>query len=92
MTPTTRKAANSIAMDALAGMPIVSSGMNDDVAAALLADSGPATPSIAPRPKRDGSFATRFSAAYAARLAITAPPPGSTPRKKPMTEPRADRG
>ena len=88
VTPTTSSAAKSIAIEALAGMPIVSSGMKDEVAAALLADSGPATPSIAPRPKREGSFATRFSAAYAARLAITAPPPGSTPRKKPMTEPR----
>ena len=40
VTPTTSSAAKSIAIEALAGMPIVSSGMNDEVAAALLADSG----------------------------------------------------
>lgn len=38
---------------------MVSSGMNDDVAAALLAVSGAATPSTAPRPKRSG-FLDRF--------------------------------
>ena len=42
---------------------MVSSGMNDEVAAALLAVSGPATPSMAPRPKRSGSLAMRFSVA-----------------------------
>jgi hypothetical protein len=35
--------------------------MNEVWAAALFADSGPATPSIAPRPKRDGSRASFFS-------------------------------
>ena len=40
--------------------------MNDDVAAALLAVSGAATPSMAPRPNRSGVFETRFSTAYAA--------------------------
>ena len=33
------------------GMPSVSIGMNEVCAPALLADSGPATPSIAPLPK-----------------------------------------
>ena len=75
-------------IDALAGIPSVSSGMNDDVAAALLAVSGAATPSMAPRPNRSGCLETRFSVAYAARDAITAPPPGNTPRKKPISEPR----
>ena len=69
-------------------MPSVSSGMNDDVAAALLAVSGAATPSMAPRPNRSGVLETRFSTAYAASEASTAPPPGSTPRTKPITEPR----
>ena len=54
--PRTSSAANSIAIDALAGMPSVSSGMNDDVAAALFAVSGAATPSTAPRPNRSGVF------------------------------------
>jgi hypothetical protein len=42
-------------------MPSVSSGMNEVCAAALLALSGPATPSMAPRPNRLGSFAIFFS-------------------------------
>ena len=49
------------AITALAGMPSVSVGMNLHCASALFADSGPATPSIAPLPKRDGSFAIFFS-------------------------------
>ena len=49
------------AITTLDGMPSVSSGMNEVCAAALLADSGPATPSIAPLPKRDGSRAIFFS-------------------------------
>jgi hypothetical protein len=44
-------------------MPSVSIGMNEVCAPALLADSGPATPSIAPWPKREGSLASFFSAA-----------------------------
>ena len=40
----------------LAGMPRVSSGMKDDVAAALFAVSGAATPSTAPWPNRSGGF------------------------------------
>ena len=38
-----------------------SMGMNDVCDPALLADSGPATPSIAPFPNLDGSFAIFFS-------------------------------
>ena len=49
------------AITALPGMPSVSIGMNDACAPALLADSGPATPSIAPLPNRDGSRASFFS-------------------------------
>ena len=37
--------------------------MNEVCAPALFADSGPATPSMAPRPKRAGSFASCFSSA-----------------------------
>jgi hypothetical protein len=40
------------AITALPGMPSVSIGMNEVWAPALLAASGAATPSIAPRPKR----------------------------------------
>ena len=49
------------AITALPGMPSVSIGMNEVCAPALLADSGPATPSIAPLPKREGSRAIFFS-------------------------------
>ena len=49
------------AITALGGMPSVSSGMKAVCAPAWLADSGPATPSIAPLPKRDGSAAIFFS-------------------------------
>ena len=52
-----------IAMTALAGMPRVSRGMNAPPAAALLAASGPATPSIAPAPNRSGCRDARFSTA-----------------------------
>jgi len=49
------------AIVAFDGRPSVSMGMNEVCAAALLAASGPATPSMAPRPNRLGSFATFFS-------------------------------
>ena len=49
------------AITALDGMPSVSIGMNEVWAPALLAASGPATPSIAPLPKRDGSEDIFFS-------------------------------
>src|SRR5215510_9742747 len=49
------------AITPLTGRPSVSMGMNLHWASALLAASGPATPSIAPRPKRDGSSASFFS-------------------------------
>ena len=48
-------AATRIAAVAEVGMPIVSSGTSTPVNAALLAASGPATPSIAPLP--NSSFA-----------------------------------
>ena len=51
------------AIVALAGMPRVSSGMNDDVAAALFAVSGAATPSTAPWPNRSGCLDRFFSTA-----------------------------
>ena len=49
------------AITALGGMPSVSSGMNEVCAAALLALSGAATPSMAPWPKRYGVFDIFFS-------------------------------
>ena len=49
------------AITGFGGMPSVSSGMNEVCAAALLAASGAATPSMAPRPNRCGFFDIRFS-------------------------------
>ena len=49
------------AITGLAGMPSVSSGMKQVCAPALLADSGPATPAIAPLPNSSGVFERRFS-------------------------------
>ena len=49
------------AMSALGGMPRLSMGMKHACAAALLADSGAATPSMAPWPKRCGERDTFFS-------------------------------
>jgi hypothetical protein len=49
------------AITGLAGMPSVKSGMKEVCAPALLADSGPATPAMAPWPNSSGCFETRFS-------------------------------
>jgi hypothetical protein len=49
------------AITAFEGMPRVSIGMKEVCAPALFADSGPATPSIAPLPNSEGFAATRFS-------------------------------
>ena len=78
-----------IAVVAEPGMPSVSIGTIAPVAAALLADSGPATPSIAPRPNSSGCFETFFSTAYDMKVAIVGPAPGRMPTKKPSTVPRA---
>ncbi len=59
----TMKAPSSSAITTLGGMPSVSSGMKPLPAAALLAASGPATPSMAPLPNFSGVRDTRFSSA-----------------------------
>jgi hypothetical protein len=60
-TPWSSSAPRITAMVPFAGMPSVSRGMKDDVAAALFADSGAATPSTAPCPNRSGVFDRFFS-------------------------------
>ena len=57
------KAASMIAAVADVGMPSVSSGTSVPLNDALLAASGPATPSIAPLPNSSGCLASRFSVA-----------------------------
>ena len=76
------------AVTALPGMPSESSGIMLPPTAALFADSGPATPSIAPLPKRVGSRAMRRSTAYDMKAAVTGPPPGTSPSRKPSPLPR----
>ena len=59
------------------------------LAAALLADSGPATPSIAPLPKRSGCLESLRSRAYETKEEMTCADPGMMPMMKPSTVPRA---
>ena len=80
------------AITALVGMPRVSIGTNDACAPALLADSGPATPSTAPWPNSSGRLEIFFSTAYDANADNTAPPPGSTPKNEPIAVPRTTAG
>src|SRR5262245_11867376 len=70
------------------GTPSASSGTIAPAVAALFADSGPATPSIAPWPNRSGVRESRFSVAEERIDEIVAPAPGVTPIRKPITEPR----
>src|SRR3954464_4155421 len=63
------------AITALGGMPSVSIGMNEVCAPALLADSGPATPWIAPLPNGTRGLRTSFfSTVYDANEESNAPP------------------
>jgi len=55
------KAASRIAAVAEVGRPSASSGTSTPATAALLAASGPATPSMAPWPNSRGFFASFFS-------------------------------
>src|SRR5918992_4021590 len=70
------------------GMPSVSSGTSTPENAALLAASGPATPSIAPRPHGARGL-SRFSSAYDRKVGISAPPAGNAPMGKPSPVPRS---
>src|SRR6476469_10055779 len=81
-----------IAMTAFSGMPSVSSGMNDVCAQALFADSGPATPWIAPLQNSDGSVASFIATLYDANDDNMAPPPDSTPRTDPSAVPGSTAG
>ena len=60
-TPWISSAAKIIAIDAFPGIPNVSSGMNEPVAALLFAASGAATPSMPPFPKRSGCLLVTIS-------------------------------
>ena len=83
------RAPSMSAMAAPAGIPSVNIGMKCVRAAALFAASGPATPSIAPCPKRLGSFASWRSIAYEANELRSGPVPGKIPRNPPSAVPRS---
>src|SRR5262247_1781095 len=70
------------------GTPNASMGTKAPEVAELLADSGPATPSIAPCPKRSGYLESRRSTAYETKDAMMCAEPGMMPIKKPRTVPR----
>ena len=78
-----------IAAVAVVGRPSVSSGTSVPVADALLAASGPATPSIAPLPNSSGCLVSLRSIAYDRNVGISAPPAGSVPNGKPSAVPRS---
>ena len=56
LTPLMSRQAKIMAMAAFPGIPRVSRGMKEELDAALLADSGPATPAMAPCPNSSGCF------------------------------------
>ena len=78
-----------IAAVAVVGRPSVSSGTSTPAAAALFADSGPATPSMAPRPNSDLCVDSLRSDAYERNVATSAPPAGMVPIGKPIAVPRS---
>src|SRR5215475_9212165 len=78
-----------IAAVADVGRPSVSIGTSTPAADALLAASGPATPSIAPCPNSSGFFDSRFSIQYDRNVGISAPPAGIAPIGNPMNDPRS---
>src|SRR5262245_59186405 len=82
-------AASRIAAVAEVGRPRVRSGTNTPATAALLAASGPATPSIAPLPNSSGLFDRRFSRKYDRKVGISVPPAGKAPKGKPRAVPRS---
>ena len=87
--PKETRAASMIAEVALVGRPSDSIGTMVPAALALLAASGPATPSIAPRPNSSGCLESFFSVMYDRKVGISAPPAGMTPNGKPNAVPRS---
>src|ERR1044071_9832295 len=81
------KAPSRRAVTELLGRPSDSSGIIPPATAELFADSGPATPSIAPLPKRSGCLAVLRSRAYETKEAVTGLPPGRIPIPNPRTLP-----
>src|SRR5882762_2786431 len=78
-----------IAVVAETGRPRARSVARLPVTDALLAASGPATPSIAPLPNSSGCLVIRFSSVYERTVGISAPPAGIAPMGNPMSAPRS---
>ena len=78
-----------IAAVALVGRPSASSGTIVPAAEALLAASGPATPSMAPLPNSSGCLESLRSVRYDRKVGISAPPAGIAPNGKPSAVPRS---
>ena len=74
--------------DGVKGKPSDRSGIMPPPAAALLAASGPATPSMAPVPSSARCLLTFFSTPYETNEAMVAAGPGIRPTRKPSTVPR----
>ena len=87
--PWTTRAPSRMAVAGEKGMPSERSGTIAPAVAPLLAASGPATPSIMPVPNFSGVFDIFFSTVYEMNVDSTAAGPGTSPVRKPTTEPRA---
>src|SRR6185503_5004892 len=85
VTPWTIMAASSRAATGAPGTPRASIGTKAPEVAALLADSGPATPATAPLPNSSGCFESLRSTAYDTNVEITWAEPGMMPMKNPST-------
>ena len=90
--PSMSRAPSMMAVVPLPGIPRHSRWIRDPPAAALLADSGPATPSIAPLPSSSLCLLTFFSRPYETKLATAAPAPAMPPTKNPESVPRMKDG
>ena len=88
VTPWTIMAASSSAATGTPGTPRASMGTKAPEVAALLADSGPATPATAPLPNSSGCFESLRSTAYDTKVEMTWAEPGMMPIRKPSTVPR----
>ena len=76
------RAPRRIAATTFAGIPRENGGIRDPLVAALLAASGPATPSMVPLPNRSGCLESFFSIARERKVAVIAPARGDDPEKE----------
>src|SRR4030042_2758421 len=82
-----RRAPRRMAVGGAKGMPRTKRGMKAAWHAELLADSGPATPSMAPLPNSSGCLEMFLSIMYDEYVAITGAGPGTRPTPNPTAVP-----